>query len=597
MEEEQRTRSNADGKRFIRLLPVFIVLAVSILACSNGYLSEAELAATANIPLAPRTTRAVKQQSVARVPNAVITITPSPTDEPTPEAVPSADVPDLWVDQVIPTEAPTGEVTETAVVPVIETTAIPSLEIPTQVTGEPVGQPTLMLPVYAAAAAPAETGQTPPILYYTQAGDTLPALAVRFRVDTKDIYSADKISMTGLLDPNILLVIPSVLKDTTSNKKLMPDSETVFSPSGLDLNIDDFVNQAGGYLSTYREYLGSTGWSTGAEVVKRIAVENSINPRLLLSILEYKSHWVYGYPTDEQTLTYPMGFVDSLKKGLYQQLALAISDISLGYYGWREGWITDIPFTDGTFIRPSPELNAGTVAVQYLFAKLYPKDQWNDVLYGKDSFSALHEKMFGSPWLRAQMVEPLFPTTLAQPDLQLPFEIGKQWSLTGGPHSAWGPEGALAALDFAPNASASGCTVSDEWAVAAEAGIIVRADHGAVVLDLDGDGNEQTGWDILYMHIATRDRPQVGMWLEKGDKLGHPSCEGGISTGTHFHMARKYNGEWIFADGPIPYNLDGWIAHAGSAPYIGTLNRGNEVVTASQYGIRSSVIVRSPDGQ
>ncbi len=38
--------------------------------------------------------------------------------------------------------------------------------------------------------------------------------------------------------------------------------------------------------------------------------------------------------------------------------------------------------------------------------------------------------------------------------------------------------------------------------------------------------------------------------------------QGGEVTGTHVHIARKYNGEWILADGPLAFNLEGWITHA-----------------------------------
>jgi hypothetical protein len=98
--------------------------------------------------------------------------------------------------------------------------------------------------------------------------------------------------------------------------------------------------------------------------------------------------------------------------------------------------------------------------------------------------------------------------------------------------------------------------------------------------DLDGDRDERTGWVILYLHIATPGRASVGRTLKKGDALGYPSCEGGEATGTHVHIARKYNGEWIPADGVIPFNLEGWIAHDGKAAYQGTLLRGNQTVTA-----------------
>jgi murein DD-endopeptidase MepM/ murein hydrolase activator NlpD len=111
-------------------------------------------------------------------------------------------------------------------------------------------------------------------------------------------------------------------------------------------------------------------------------------------------------------------------------------------------------------------------------------------------------------------------------------------------------------------------------------GVVVRSQTGVVVLDLDGDGNERTGWDILYLHIATAGRASVGRTLKRGDPVGYPSCEGGTATGTHVHVARKYNGEWIPADGALAFDLEGWIAHSGNAPYQGTLTRGNQTVTA-----------------
>ena len=113
-----------------------------------------------------------------------------------------------------------------------------------------------------------------------------------------------------------------------------------------------------------------------------------------------------------------------------------------------------------------------------------------------------------------------------------------------------------------------------------------------MALDLDGDGNEQTGWVILYMHLADKDRVTAGEWVQLNDRLGHPSCEGGTSTGTHMHIARKYNGEWIAADGPLPFVLSGWVAHAWEKNYYGELTKGTQVVVASPVGPQTSIIVR-----
>jgi hypothetical protein len=111
-------------------------------------------------------------------------------------------------------------------------------------------------------------------------------------------------------------------------------------------------------------------------------------------------------------------------------------------------------------------------------------------------------------------------------------------------------------------------------------GMIVRSEFGEVVQDLDGDSNERTGWSLLYMHIGTQDRAPVGKKLKAGDFIGHPSCEGGVSNGTHTHIARRYNGEWIAADGSLPFNLDGWISEGTGQEYYGTLKKNGQTLEA-----------------
>jgi murein DD-endopeptidase MepM/ murein hydrolase activator NlpD len=176
--------------------------------------------------------------------------------------------------------------------------------------------------------------------------------------------------------------------------------------------------------------------------------------------------------------------------------------------------------------------------------------------------------------------------------MELPFDPSVEWSYTGGPHGAWEHDGALAAIDFAPATDHGGCAITQTWVTASTAGTVVRSGQGVVVVDLDNDGIEQTGWDLLYLHIAAKDRVPVGKFLEVNDNIGHASCEGGVATGTHLHFARKYNGEWIEADGPIPMILSGWTVVAGAKPYEGLLVKGDKTVIADPVGQAWSVIFR-----
>jgi murein DD-endopeptidase MepM/ murein hydrolase activator NlpD len=375
----------------------------------------------------------------------------------------------------------------------------------------------------------------------------------------------------------------------------MPDSEVVFSPSATDFDIDAFVQRAGGKLSNYTEWLQSTGNNSGAEIIERVAIENSINPRLLLSLLEYQSGWVYGQPADQTASDYPLGYIERFEDGLFNQLVWAVNQLSIGYYAYREGRMTDIRYPDGSSIRLAPELNAGSAALQYYFAQHYSGQVWAQAIDQESGYPALHARMFGDPWERAQGVEPLFPRGISQPPLILPFIRNWTWAYTGGPHGAWERDGAFAALDFAPGNTQSGCVKSLTWVTAPASGLVTRSNNGLVALDLDGDGREQTGWVLILLHVSSDGRVPVGEWVDTGDQIGRPSCEGGISTGTHLHIARKYNGEWIPADGPLPFNLGGWIAHAGPDAYMGTLTRDGETVTACTCANAASQLTRADD--
>jgi murein DD-endopeptidase MepM/ murein hydrolase activator NlpD len=479
------------------------------------------------------------------------------------------------------------------------------IETETSYTPTPTVTPNGSFPIIESTVTPPPVYDTAPFLYYAQSGDMLSAVASRFGVQESEITSDADLTKTTLIDPGTLLIIPNRITEAmTPNIQIMPDAEVIFSVTAADFDVKQYVQQAGGYLSKFKDYLGSTGWINGDQAIERLAIENSINPRLILGLLEFESRWVQGQPVDVLHTDYPMGFNDYHFKGMSVQLVWALNNMAIGYYCWRAGTLTHIEFPDGTSLRIDPRLNAGTVAIQYLFSRVHSQSQWAQIINPDSGFPAMYLEMFGDPWARADAVNPIFPAALNQPTLVLPFEPNTEWSVTGGPHNAWGQinpniygtgHSVFAAIDFAPSTDHGGCDPTPTWVTAASAGLVVRSNNGAVMVDLDGDGYEQTGWDLLYMHIAKKDRVPVGTWLEVNDRIGHASCEGGVSTGTHLHFARKYNGEWVTADGPIPFIMSGWRVVAGEKAYEGKLVKGDKVVIADPVGQKQSNIFRDKD--
>ena len=497
-----------------------------------------------------------------------------------------------------------GELTQTARAntPLPESTGVPLQSTVPPINPDapvdlPTNFPTLIIPstpIATANAAQLDATKNPPILYYSQSGDTRVALGNRFEVQADEITSPNPLPpKESLIQPNQLLIIPNKGFSTAPVDRALPDSELILSPSAKDFSTAEYARQAGGYLSTYQEWIDH--WYTGPEIITRVALENSISPRIFLALLEYQSHWVFGKPTNLAMVDYPMGWKVLKNRGLYLQLTWAARMLSTGYYGWRTGELTSITYMDGkTRERLAPQINAGTVALQYLYSKLDDPQQLGGDIYSPNGLPALYKKMFGDPWARSQSIEPLFPPNLTQPFLELPFLPGHTWALTGGPHYAWFPDaGSLAALDLAPPADAPGCQIPDEKVTSVGPGVVTRSDRGVVAVDMDGDGYEETGWTIFYLHIADIDRVKVGDKLNTNDPIGHPSCQGGDATGVHVHIARKFNGEWMAADGPVPFVMSGYRALNGPAPYLGNMIKGTQTVVANT-NIEAAALITRP---
>lgn len=443
--------------------------------------------------------------------------------------------------------------------------------------------------------AQADTSELPipdgHLRYILQAGDTLPALSLRFDVEAAEILAESPLPVTGLLTPGQPVLIPDRFGETRYPLPALPDCEITYSPAAVEFNVSQYVQQAGGFLATYREQVHGQSLS-GAEIIQRVAELNSTNPRFLLAFLELRSGWVFGQPSDPQDLSYPIGFNISGQRSLYQELNTTANQLNAGYYGWRAGTLSFIKFPDGSLARLSPGLNAGTVAVQRLLAFFYQPLNWEAALYGPEGFTNRYTAMFGDPWQQAAAHTPLLPAGLEQPALELPFVSGLRWALTGGPHYSWSSGSPRGALDFAPVTGQIGCETSTAWATAAASGVVVRTGEGLLALDLDGDGFEQTGWVLVYVHLAEAGRAAQGARVTVDTPLGHPSCEGGNSTGAHLHLARKYNGEWIAISGPLPFTLSGWQAVAGESNYSGYLTQDGRVVASNVNGLKSSMITR-----
>lgn len=404
------------------------------------------------------------------------------------------------------------------------------------------------------------TVATTPGQHIVQGGDTLSQIASDNNVSLQYLISINSIPNPDLLEVGQIIYLPDAPSTSTLNFQIVPDSRLVRSRSASAFDLNSFIASQPGIIrnitdtvttrladgSALDEILGS------ASIIERVSLEYSIDPRIFLVFLEYRANWLSQINVAEDLQSFPLiSAVQSSgfdRDGLYQQLSWLGNELNRGYYNAKYRGANILEFEDGTRQFYNDSLNAATISLQYTLALNNTSSQWLfDV--SEQGFSSVYQQYFGDPFVDEIEITPL---NLTQPILNLPFKQGDVWRFTGGFHGGWGSGSAWAALDFAPPDDRKDgdafCYTSAYPITAVSDGKIVRSSRGVIVLDLDGDNDESTGWTILYLHISADASVAVGQDVSAGDTIGYASCHGGFSTATHLHIARRYNGEWIPAD-------------------------------------------------
>ncbi len=464
--------------------------------------------------------------------------------------------------------------------------AIPKKAATAASTDIPINTPTVtptstntptptLTPTPTTEPLPIPTLDGPPYVYHTiRSGETLGYISDLYNTPIEDLVAMNDLDgPSALIWTNQQLRVPTQIETIAPELHLFPDSEVVYGPSYVDFDIAKFMEGQGGYLLEYEEYVEGQPL-TGPEIVTRVAEQFSVGPRLMLAILEHYGEWVTNPTPTEAQLKQPLG-PRNPRGGFYHALAFTANRINAGYYSYKRDGFWIFQLADRSQAITPSGLNAGTVGVQNILAIHSEQELWQREL-GRQGLRRTYEKLFGDPEENA--IEPVVPINLTQPPLALPWRSGQGFYFTGGPHPAYVDGSAWAAIDFGPPDVLGNCFYSNEPNTAAADGVIVVAKQGEVQLDLDGDGNIQTGWVLLYLHVALdlNIPVQVGQKVSEGDIIGYASCEGGLSNSSHLHFARRYNGEWIDAGGPVPLALEGWVVQPALTPYGGAITNGLE---------------------
>ena len=497
-------------------------------------------------------------------------------------AVPAPAVPDTVTPAIVFPTAQTRPAAATLASPAATATAVPSPTPtwPAPVNATPTPDPPRDIP----------TGATVNSTYTVRRGDTLSGIAAAVGATVEELLALNNLRNPDRLVEGQQLIVALPITGQAPSIKLIPDSELVNGPAAVGFDLEGFIASRPGYLARHVEKVNNE-LLTGAQLVARVAEQQSVNPRLLVALLEHVGGWVDNPNPSGDRMTWPLGYKRTNITGLYIQLVWAAARLNEGYYGWRLNNRLWVRLDDDTRAFMGNGINAGTAGLQNYLAAISTRPVWLEVLgEGPGSFIQTYRRLFGNPWQHD--IGPIVPKGVTQPELSLPWAKDEVWLFTGGPHSAWGKGTPWGALDFTPQ-TVQGCAELKEWVTAVADGVITRSRWGEVVLSLDPSGDDRIGWSVLYLHIredtaGAAGRAAVGARVKRGDRIGHPSCEGGVSSGAHVHIARRYNGEWLNAVGEIPFDLGGWVAAEGGVEYDGALTKGSltrEACECKQLGV------------
>ncbi len=397
---------------------------------------------------------------------------------------------------------------------------------------------------------PTATPTLVPAWHEVDEGDTLFEIAMEHDTSVEVILQMNGIEEDSRLRVGRVLAVPSDITISLPECHLIEDSEVINTSTYVTWDTDAFLKQQGGYLASYEE-----SGRTAGEIIERVADRYHVGPRALLAMIELKSGWVTKKNPSEAS---PFGMKSAGTADLSWWLSWAAQKMMQSYYGQLEGRRDWVAMGSGAQARLYPGTNAGSAAiVSVLAAVSVDPDELSSLLDNK-AFEKTYDRLFG----QIEGAGPVVPADGKQPYLELPWYEGEQWVFTGGPHGGYGDHvTGWAALDFAPPIP-RGCWPSEFPVLAVAPGLVVDSSEGQVWVELDKDNDFRTGWAIYYLHLATEGRIEAGVEVEVGDIIGYPSCEGGIANASHLHIARMYEGQWMPANGPVPFQLGNWNAEA-----------------------------------
>lgn len=340
-----------------------------------------------------------------------------------------------------------------------------------------------------------------------------------------------------------------------------------YAPDFYQPEIQAFLDVQPGPLKDVRFQIGDRS-QPFAEVLVGMSNLYSINPQIMLALLEQQSGLLSTAEPSQEQLAWALGFrgENERHRGLYSQfrwgiitLRHALRDYGLG---WQTGELPDLKFADDSRMEVSlDEWSLPRYAVARVLAPTTTPEQLPARL---DAFLATYTRLFddprtvpddwpepSAPFLSLPMERPHRVTSFFDHNTPFLHQNGALTAFWGNTeallsydgHTGWDyamrpPDPVLAAAEgrvvFAGN--------SDDGCRTPARGVII--DHG-------------NGYRTLYWHLHTLD-VEAGQQVERGAQVGIAGATG-CAFGPHLHLQVQYLGRdidpygWCSSETPDPW--------------------------------------------
>lgn len=347
-----------------------------------------------------------------------------------------------------------------------------------------------------------------------------------------------------------------------------------YAPNFYQPEVEAFLANHSGTLNEVSFQIGDRSHSFADVLVSQTALY-SINPKILLALLEQQSQLITTVQPSPDQLTWAMGYYgdDGNRAGLYSQLRWAIIAVRHGLrdyaIGSQQGALPPLVFADDNEQAVNPDIGLA----RYVLSRVLARTTTADALeYKLNQFLEVYIALFDDPRYAPQdwppAAEPFLTSPMEEPfrvtsffDHNLPF-LQQNGSLT----SFWGTTEEF--LSYDGHTGWDYALMYTDPIVAAAAGRVVFAGNsddgcatpaGAVIIE------HSNGYRTLYWHFSRID-VETGQAVAAGDQLGLAGATG-CSFGPHLHLQVQYLGRDV-----DPYGWCGSTASPWEANPTGQIN-------------------------